>query len=943
MKLHLPKMLLTAVLATCVAQTVQADWAPDDHYSDKNGGVIMYYTTSGVATVDKFHPSSGNEVATSCTDIRIAPEVSNQKHTFSDIYIADNDKLSVVTNPWGGNRDFQLLTIENLNIKAADSENHTGTAAVTIGAGQTVNLEKVNGGMNLAVSGTLGRLGDVSGDLNVTFNEGSKIDLARAISHAESGIYTEHEIIKDATISGAENVTFVFDGKANNEASISSTNSGMTISGLSQYHVAKGDSKSLSDVKTAIGSTSVNYIQVNGILNSVTDSSIGTNTPAIIGVGTVQVNGMLEHKMSTLSDFSGTLELMNGGKIHFGNTETNLTNVEQIKINSGAYVTGWGKTFGHSLLLNGGSLQVNGGTWNGGIHVAADSSIGVYNSSTISGAITAESGKTLSIVDDSLGSGSAANPTLTLNGTVGKLDGGTLDVRFGTVKIQGRSGGNALIAGAIKVGAGATLEVAGTTDNNGKEDGDTLGYTGGNYTDSITAEGSSSALAKIYFSYTQTMSTNLILKGNTEMTGLTFNSFGGNVTVSGTNNTIKNNFKLRQNVTFDVAANGSLTMEGAWADFGGFSGAFTKSGAGEMTVTGGITSSRTFNVYGGKLNLGGTNTMNKLDMSNGNRATGTLTIKENASLSVNANMWLGRGESSKILLEKGGSYSQGATKVIGIDKANSSINRNELDYSDAGADEYSIGNHRFNINNAAVEVTASGTGSTIKNQLNNSSITNKGTALLTVDNELNTYTGVNAEAGSIDIINFKQQTAINSLTIASKDGKGNHLGIYTAGVGSAVANVSANALSVDAGSSLTTNLTLTGGATLTLSGFGDNAATINGNLTLGAELKLAGEEFLEALGNLESGEMLKLFEVTGEFSGLEATLSIAADAIEETQPLIAGYDATNYYSSLNVGDYALVFQQSALFIKNTATIPEPTTATLSLLALTALAARRRRK
>ena len=214
---------------------------------------------------------------------------------------------------------------------------------------------------------------------------------------------------------------------------------------------------------------------------------------------------------------------------------------------------------------------------------------------------------------------------------------------------------------------------------------------------------------------------------------------------------------------------------------------------------------------------------------------------------------------------------------------------------------------------------------------------------MTVDNELNTYTGVNAEAGSIDIINFKQQTAINSLTIASKDGKGNHLGIYTAGVGSAVANVAANALSVDAGSSLTTNLTLTNDATLTLSGFGDNAATINGNLTLGAELKLAGEEFLEALGNLESGEMLKILNVEGAFSGLEADLSIAADAIIEEQPLIVGYTTSNYYSSLNVGDYALIFQGTELFIKNTATIPEPTTATLSLLALTALAARRRRK
>ena len=341
--------------------------------------------------------------------------------------------------------------------------------------------------------------------------------------------------------------------------------------------------------------------------------------------------------------------------------------------------------------------------------------------------------------------------------------------------------------------------------------------------------------------------------------------------------------------------------------------------------------------------LKGSHSIGRLDLSKGSTNTGTLTLKEGANLSVSSAMWMRNLDSVKLLLEKNASYSQGEIKVIGLDGLNSSITRNDAPEVEADSDKYDLGSNRFSINNAAVEITSSGNSSTIKNRLNNSSITNKGAGVLTVDNELNTYTAINAEVGSIDIINFKQQTTVNSLTIASKDGVGNYLGIYTAGVGSAVADVSTNALTVGENSTLNANLTLTDKATLTLNGYGANAATINGNLTLGAELQLAGEEFLEELGKLNAGEMLKLFEVTGEFSGLEATLSIAADAIEETQPLIAGYDATNYYSSLNVGDYALVFQQSALFIKNTATIPEPTTATLSLLALAALAARRRRK
>ena len=155
MKLHLPKALLSMVLAVCAAQTVQADWGVDK-YSNTSNGEIVYYTTSDATVVDKFNPSAGREIATSCTDIRIAPETNQQEHVFTNVYIADGDKLSVIRNPWGPSdgatvRDFKLLTIENLIVGDG-----LGAATLVVDANQGLKLNALNGAINkLTVNGSM--------------------------------------------------------------------------------------------------------------------------------------------------------------------------------------------------------------------------------------------------------------------------------------------------------------------------------------------------------------------------------------------------------------------------------------------------------------------------------------------------------------------------------------------------------------------------------------------------------------------------------------------------------------------------------------------------------------------------------------------------------------------------------------------------------------------
>ncbi len=373
----------------------------------------------------------------------------------------------------------------------------------------------------------------------------------------------------------------------------------------------------------------------------------------------------------------------------------------------------------------------------------------------------------------------------------------------------------------------------------------------------------------------------------------------------------------------------------------------------KVFTIGAVTGSAKWELNEGQVSLTGESyTVESLDVSKVETSVADLSIGEGSTVTVKGDTWLNR--SASISLDKDATINLGSTVAVkGVSSEEGAkgqiVRRVDDDPNSTKGDKYLTNNVEYSIKNAHVTIT-SDSDVNLSNQLDNSAITNNGTGTVSLGFGASDRTEVNALKGNINIKWMNDADGrTDSLT---KLEIGDNLTVAAQVGGSAITDITKTNLStlevtktaiIGSNATVKANLTLTDGATLTLSGFGDNAATINGNLTLGAKLKLAGEEFLEALGNLESGEMLKILNVEGAFSGLEADLSIAADAIIEEQPLIVGYTTSNYYSSLNVSDYALIFQGTELFIKNTAPIPEPTTATLSLLALAALAARRRRK
>ena len=162
------------------------------------------------------------------------------------------------------------------------------------------------------------------------------------------------------------------------------------------------------------------------------------------------------------------------------------------------------------------------------------------------------------------------------------------------------------------------------------------------------------------------------------------------------------------------------------------------------------------------------------------------------------------------------------------------------------------------------------------------------------------------------------------------------LGFYSSNARSvdntAAVTVSQSAI-IGGASTLDMDLTLANGATLEMIGLEAGPATLNGALTLGGQVTL-GSNLLAEIQSLKAGQSLNLF--TGE----DFVVTVGSTTLREAH--VSEYFANSALAELdNVYlNYMSVDNIGYLSIMN---VPEPTTATLSLLALAGLAARRRRK
>lgn len=374
------------------------------------------------------------------------------------------------------------------------------------------------------------------------------------------------------------------------------------------------------------------------------------------------------------------------------------------------------------------------------------------------------------------------------------------------------------------------------------------------------------------------------------------------------------------------------------------------------------------NFSGGITVDAGTDDVTRLNLTAGEAATLTgLTLNNGADMTLNGgNLTVGgnlkMSSASGITLDKDATINLGSTvSVKGVSSEEGAksqiVRRVDTGDSPVKGDVYDTRNTEYSIKNAHVTVTSSSE-INVSNKIDNSAITNNGTGTVNLVFGASDRTEVNALKGNI---NMMWMSDANGRTdILTKLEVADNLTIAAQVANVAIADITKENLSTlevtktaifGSKATVKANLTLTNGASVTLNGYGETAATITGTLELGTGLELSGN-VVKAIEEMQVDDKLLLLkadnvifgDVDAAAFGEYADLSVAADAIVKATPLLESVvDAKAYFSTLNVENYKLLFENGALYIQYVNPIPEPTTATLSLLALAALASRRRRK
>lgn len=312
------------------------------------------------------------------------------------------------------------------------------------------------------------------------------------------------------------------------------------------------------------------------------------------------------------------------------------------------------------------------------------------------------------------------------------------------------------------------------------------------------------------------------------------------------------------------------------------------------------------------LNGSGANTLGTLDAGGS-----TVNLASGVNLQVETNMWI-----NTMNLAENASFSKDAIKVIGSG-GNTKITANGSSQFD-----YTLANQK--ISNAEVQLS-SDNAVTLGSRLENSVVKNMGAGTLKLTNAANSLSGVVAAAGDVNLQNLAVEASLDVLDVAGGKTVGLYTGADTASE-KAVATVSGTAAFGTGAVLNTACLTLADGATLEMRGLEAGAVTLSGALTFGSGLQM-GESLLASVGALDYGETLNLF--TG-LSGVNLPVAVGT----ESSRVLASSVFSNVQSDTLYVDYRVIDNVGTLLVAN---VPEPATATLSLMALAALAARRRRK
>ena len=354
-----------------------------------------------------------------------------------------------------------------------------------------------------------------------------------------------------------------------------------------------------------------------------------------------------------------------------------------------------------------------------------------------------------------------------------------------------------------------------------------------------------------------------------------------------------------------------------------------KRGAGSLTVGGNVKLDSMLKTADGQIILTGTqNSVANVDCSMGRTAKGTLRLAQNSHTTVTGDIWA-RANNTSILLENGASLTNEYDSVTFTNKG--AVEEATLRYiGTTNEDEYSIAD-AWELTGG--HLTYTGGDATINNKFVSSSVENAGGGLLTVNNSQNSLVGLNAASGSILVQNLaeldlKNLEIANSLSVSA----------YADGSQSAAAEarISVSEIaSFGTGVTLNADLVMKAGSSLNMAG----------SVQMGSDVRL--ETGLSLTGSLyDEVKSMKVGESVTLFTGVDALYLGSSQEAITSITLEDGVLAKDYFTNLS-DNYFLIYDttlgEGLGELSIGMVVPEPTTATLSLVALAALAMRRRRK
>ncbi len=507
----------------------------------------------------------------------------------------------------------------------------------------------------------------------------------------------------------------------------------------------------------------------------------------------------------------------------------------------------------------------------------------------------------------------------------------------GVLKVD-NGGKNGFVSGNATVAAGATLQLAGT---------DTLGYSGttwgGNYTDLITLTGESTEKkATLQVDSVTTLSTNINLNGHSSITGAgDIRAFDGVITATGTDNTISTTLLTRKDLHVNVTGEAdTLTISGTIndADNTDFTSKdFIKGGEGTLILASTATVNsavnfivdegtvehqgnvdRSYTLRGGELELNN----NRVGKDDGT-TTGIITLAAEKD-----------GTTSENVIKSGNSAGAVFTDVTGAGNLTLKNSVNvyaDMDYTGnltLQEGTYNIGYSGYGdsptIANTGNITIASDATVKVDAKSDNSATLIQNGGNIVVNGSLEVSKGTIDNTGSITVSGTNAKLMVNSQATIKSDITVSNGGTLDVGTNPTM-TLSTVSVGVDGVLDLSDTLTLT------LEGLDLAAGT---TIILGENTRI---EITDAL-TIGSGV---IFDVSSwcdydSFNPYEL-ISYTGSGTFDASGITTGFVTIKTSTGDNEKAYLTVADGKVTLV------PEPTTATLSLLALAGLCARRRRK